>query len=168
MLLSESTVVSKLMSSIVRPVCLLPDYTQHQLEQVVGEHVLSPRFLETQPSTMMKHDDCVNHRQNELFNVHGRTLYRSKILIHLQTSIKKEFTWAILNTFSPKSQLLFWQAKLLFFQGSRGPIKGLPMNLSLLLNVCCLQRPGVHPHWSQQEDLQQQGQGGTTSGHGGR
>ena len=71
------------MSSIGRPVCLLPDYTQHQLEQVVGEHVLSPRFLETQPSTMMKHDDCVNHRQNELFNVHGRTLYRFKILIHL-------------------------------------------------------------------------------------
>ena len=121
---------SKLMSSIGRPVCLLPDYTQHQLEQVVGEHVLSPRFLETQPSTMMKHDDCVNHRQNELFNVHGRTLYRFKILIHLQVHKKKEFPWAIPNPFQgvpsfsfialfystiPNSQLILRKIKLPLF-----------------------------------------------------
>ena len=60
----------------LRPICLLPDYHQNQLENILRsyDHVLTARFLETQETKIISRDDCVNHRSNALFNEYHMSL----------------------------------------------------------------------------------------------
>ena len=75
----------------LRPVCLLPDYHQNQLENILRsyDHVLTARFLETQETKIISRDDCINHRSNALFNEYHMSL-KKYVLYHLNLSLKSQ------------------------------------------------------------------------------